>query len=119
MFDLLFVIGESALLYFSYYLYLGDESFDDCGIVMTDVIMSDECANIISQPRSLLLGKVSSEFDDTNESGTNVPSGLTSDGNTCFLASATQVLITIPSIKRPVVVWVSKLGENKLYVIIL
>ena len=104
MLELLFVIGESALLYSSYYVYFGDESFDDCGIVMSDVIRSDECANIISQPRSLLLGGVSSESDETNESGTNVPSGLTNNGNTCFLASATQVLITIPSIKRLVLV---------------
>ena len=34
------------------------------------------------------------------ENGTNCPSGLSNDGNTCFLASATQILITIPSMKR-------------------
>ena len=69
--------------------------------------------NIISQPHSLLLGGVSSECDDTIESGTNVPSGLRNQGNTCFLASATQILITILSIKRLVQASVSKFGENK------
>ena len=37
---------------------------------------------------------------ESTENETNGPSGLSNDGNTCFLASATQILITIPSMKR-------------------
>ena len=37
----------------------------------------------------------------------DVPSGLTNDGNTCFLAAATQILIIIPSVRRLALAWFS------------
>ena len=40
------------------------------------------------------------EFIETGTSDPSLPLGISNDGNTCFLASATQILITIPSIKR-------------------
>ena len=36
----------------------------------------------------------------------DVPSGLTNGGNTCFLAAATQILITIPSVRRLALAWI-------------
>ena len=48
----------------------------------------------------LLLGGMADDHNDSETCGNYLPSGFLNVGNTCFLASATQVLVTIPSIER-------------------
>ena len=45
------------------------------------------------------------DYSDPRDHVKDVPSGLTNDGNTCFLAAATQILITIPSVRRLALAW--------------
>ena len=45
------------------------------------------------------------DYSDPLDHVKDFPTGLTNDGNTCFLAAATQILITIPSVRRLALAW--------------
>ena len=88
---------------------------------MTDISRGLELSNVgpnglhlvEKKPGQLLHGGMTDELDDSPMVGNDLPSGLINHANTCFLASATQTLVTIPSIKHLVQVCFFKMVYNK------
>ena len=72
---------------------------------MTDISRGLELSNVgptglhLVEKKSgqLLHGGMTDELDDFPKAGNDLPSGLINHANTCFLASATRTLVTIPS----------------------
>ena len=67
---------------------------------------------LIDKPYALLLGGSTMNSGDLQTIDRSLPAGLQNSGNTCFLAAATQLLITIPSIRRLVQVFISEEGNS-------
>ena len=98
--SLLIVVGaivDTGMVSSRYYLIDGDDLMDDCGMLLASEGYGFK-QEYNTASRKLLLGGMISVSDEVPYKLQNVPSGLHNDGNTCFLASATQILITVPSI---------------------
>ena len=83
------------------YLLIDDNRIlDDCGNLKRAFKRVHKMNDIQEEPRQLLFGGMSDNNYEAQKNEYDVPSGLINEGTTCFLASATQALITIPSIRR-------------------
>ena len=112
---LLTVVGifvDTEMVNSRYYLIDGNDIMDDCGMLLTTNEGCEFKQEYNTASRKLLLGGMISMSNEVPCKLQNAPPGLHNDGNTCFLASATQILITVPSIKRLVQAWLSKIVKT-------
>ena len=80
---------------------------------MTDISRGLELSNVCPNGLHLVEKKPGQLLDDSPMVGNDLPSGLINYANACFFASATQTLVTIPSIKHLVQVCFFKMVYNK------
>ena len=106
------IVVDTEMVNSRYYLIDGDNIMDDCGMLLATSEGCEFEQEYNTASRKLLLGGMISVNDELPCKLQNAPSGLQNDGNTCFIASATQILITVPSIKRLVQAWLSKIVKT-------
>lgn len=91
----------SSIIWLVQTVFIGSCEF----IASTDEPYKKRCF-MIDKPYFLLLGGSTLTGEVPLNYHPCLPAGLDNSGNTCFLAAATQLLITIPSIRRLVQVFV-------------